>query len=140
MWSQSARQPECDAITGAVLASSACIIVDFAATVPDPEEFERIFAANGLAVGRVRQPGELASTEWAEARHATVAIADRMGGIITVPNSPWHFSDAPGVGVGGIAKYRGEDNRTVLADLLGYDDERLDALESDGVLSSRIPT
>ena len=81
-----------------------------------------------------------ASTEWAEARHATVAIADRMGGVITVPNSPWHFSDAPGVGVGGIAKYRGEDNRTVLADLLGYDDERLDALESDGVLSSRIPT
>jgi hypothetical protein len=27
----------------------------------------------------------------------------------------------------------------VLAELLGYDDERLDVLERDGVLSSRIP-
>jgi crotonobetainyl-CoA:carnitine CoA-transferase CaiB-like acyl-CoA transferase len=116
------------------------IIVDFASTVPDPDEFEKIFAAHGLAVGRVRQPGELAETEWAEARHATVEIDDRMGGTITVPNSPWHFSDGPDVGVGGIAKYRGEDNRRLLSDLLGYDDERIDALEADGVLSSRVPS
>ena len=40
----------------------------------------------------------------------------------------------------GVAKYRGEDNRQLLTDLLGYDDERLDALEADGVLSSRVPS
>ena len=116
------------------------IIVDFAATVPDPDEFERIFASHGLAVGRVRQPGELAETEWAEARHATVEIDDRMGGTITVPNVPWHFSDAPDVRVGGLAKYRGEDNRRILGELLDYDDERIDELEADGVLSSRLPS
>jgi len=115
------------------------IIVEFASTVSDPDEFERIFAANGLAVGRVREPGDLARTEWAAARNATVDIDDRTGGTITVPNSPWHFSDGPGVGVHGVAKFRGEDNRAVLADILGYDDERLDALESDRVISSRIP-
>ena len=115
------------------------IIVEFAATVSDPDEFERIFAANGLAVGRVREPGDLARTEWAEARNATVDVDDRTGGTITVPNSPWHFSDGPGVGVHGVAKFRGEDNREVLADILGYGDERLDALESDRVISSRVP-
>jgi hypothetical protein len=31
------------------------------------------------------------------------------------------------------------DNRTVLHDILGYDDAKLDDLESSGVLSSRIP-
>ena len=61
------------------------------------------------------------------------------GGSIRVPNVPWHFSDAPDVAVSGIAKYRGEDNRTVLHDILGYDDAKLDDLESSGVLSSRIP-
>ena len=116
------------------------IIVDFAATVADPDEFERIFAAHGLAVGRVRQPGQLAETDWAEARHATVEIDDRAGGTITVPDSPWHFSDGPDVGVGGVAKYRGEDNRRLLSDLLDYDDEQIDALEADGVLSSRVPS
>ena len=44
------------------------------------------------------------------------------------------------VAVSGVPKYRGEDNRSLLADLLGYDDARLDELEADGVLSSRVPT
>jgi CoA:oxalate CoA-transferase len=116
------------------------IIVDFAATVPDPDEFERIFAAHGLAVGRVRAPGDLARTPWAAARHAIVEVDDRAGGVIAVPNAPWRFSDAPDVGVHGPARYRGEDNRTLLADLLGFDDERLDRLEATGVISSRIPS
>ncbi|NQY58131.1 MAG: CoA transferase [Ilumatobacteraceae bacterium] len=115
------------------------IIADFAATVPDGDEFERIFAEHRLAVGRVRQPAEVTRTDWAEAREATVHIDDRGGGTVEVPNVPWHFSDAPDVAVSGIPKYRGEDNRRVLAEFLGYDDARLDALEADGVLSSRVP-
>ena len=116
------------------------IILDFAATVPDPDAFERIFAAHGLAVGRVRQPGELAHTDWAAARGATVEVDDRAGSTISLPNSPWHFSDGPDVGVSGVPKFRGEDNRDVLRALLGYDDAHLDRLEADGVLSSRVPS
>jgi hypothetical protein len=41
--------------------------------------------------------------------------------------------------VAGTPKYRGEDNRTVLTELLGFDNDRIDQLEADGVLSSRIP-
>ncbi len=116
------------------------ILLDFAREVPDPATFEQIFADAGLATGQVRQPGELVDTDWAIEREATVYIDDRKGGTVRVPNAPWRFSQSPDVGVSGIPKYRGEDNRPLLADLLGYDDDRLDALEASGVLSSRVPT
>jgi CoA:oxalate CoA-transferase len=111
----------------------------YAATVPDADEFERRFARHSLAVGRVRQPGDLADTDWGRERGVIAAIDDRRGGTFRVPDVPWRFGDGPGVHVDGLPKYRGEDNRTVLAELLGYDDERLDRLEADGILSSRIP-
>ena len=115
------------------------IIRDFAAAVPDADTFESIFAEHQLAVGQVRQPGELTETEWAAERGVVVDIDDRGGGSFRVPNVPWRFSDAPDVAVSGIAKYRGEDNRSVLHDILGYDESTLDDLESSGVLSSRVP-
>ncbi len=115
------------------------IIRDFAATVPDAEAFEERFSKHQLAVGRVREPGELTDTDWARDRHAVVDVDDRGGGTIRVPNSPWRFGSSPDVGVSGIPKYRGEDNRSVLHELLGFDDEQLDALEASAVLSSRLP-
>jgi CoA:oxalate CoA-transferase len=87
----------------------------------------------------VRQPGELTDTEWARERNVVVAVDDRSGGTMRVPNSPWRFSASPDVGVSGVPRYRGEDNRSILAELLGYDDAAIDALEADGVLSSRLP-
>jgi CoA:oxalate CoA-transferase len=116
------------------------ILLDFARAVPDAATFEQIFADAGLATGQVRQPGELVDTDWAIEREATVHVDDRKGGTVRVPNVPWRFSESPDVGVSGIPKYRGEDNRPVLANLLGYDDDRLDALEANGVLSSRVPS
>jgi crotonobetainyl-CoA:carnitine CoA-transferase CaiB-like acyl-CoA transferase len=115
------------------------IIRDYASTVADAAAFEEQFSKHQLAVGRVRQPGELTDTDWARARGAVVSVDDRGGGSMQVPNVPWRFGASPGVGVSGVPKYRGEDNREILAELLGYDDERLDALESGGVLSSRLP-
>jgi CoA:oxalate CoA-transferase len=116
------------------------ILLDFARAVPDAATFEQIFADAGLATGQVRQPGELVDTDWAIEREATVHVDDRKGGTVRVPNVPWRFSESPDVGVSGIPKYRGEDNRPVLANLLGYDDDRLDALEASGVMSSRVPS
>ena len=115
------------------------IIREFAAGIPDAAAFEQQFSEHQLAVGRVRQPGELAETEWARERHAVAAVDDRGGGAIRVPNAPWRFGSSPEVGVSGVPRYRGEDNRTILAELLGYDDAHLDRLEAAGVLSSRIP-
>jgi crotonobetainyl-CoA:carnitine CoA-transferase CaiB-like acyl-CoA transferase len=115
------------------------IIRDFAATVPDAEAFEERFSKHQLAVGRVREPGELTDTDWARERGAVVEVDDRGGGTIRVPNAPWRFGASPGVGVSGVPKYRGEDNRSVLGELLGFDDQRLDSLEASGILSSRLP-
>ena len=114
-------------------------IVMTAAGIPDATEFERRFAEHRLAVGVLRSVRDICETDWARDREAVVEVSDRGGGTIRVPNAPWRFSDAPGVAVTGEPRYRGEDNRAVLGELLGLDDDELERLESSGVLSSRLP-
>ncbi|MFV0308919.1 MAG: CaiB/BaiF CoA transferase family protein [Desertimonas sp.] len=113
-------------------------MLERARSIPDSDTFEAQFAAHKLASGVLRDAREIADTEWAAARNAIVSVSDRAGGSIRIPNSPWHFSDAE-VGARGEPRYRGEDNADVLRDVLGYDDATIETLESDGVLSSRIP-
>jgi CoA:oxalate CoA-transferase len=115
------------------------ILLVAARRIPDWPAFEEACSRNGLAVGRVRSGRDLADSEWASERGAIAEVSDRAGGTIRIPNAPWHFSGAD-VGLRGGAKYRGEDNRAVLAEVLGYDDATIDALEADGVLSSRVPS
>ena len=114
-------------------------ILATAATIADAEQFERQFAEHRLAVGVLRSVRDVCDTEWARERGVVVEVNDRGGGTIRVPNAPWRFSDAPDVALRGEPRYRGEDNRAVLTELLGLDDAELDRLESIGVLSSRLP-
>ena len=99
-----------------------------AATFPDAEALEERLAGHRLAAGKVRDARELAESPWASERRAIAAVSDRRHGTIRVPNPPWRFDDVPGE-ITGEPRYRGEDNRAVLAELLGYDDARLDELE-----------
>ena len=119
------------------------LIVDalcrWSSTFDDLDALEEAFAAQGLAMGVVRTVREIGESDWAEARGAIVDVSDRGGGVVRVPNSPWHFSEADS-GVRGEPAYRGEHNRQILAEKLGFDDHTLDQLEADGVLSSRVPT
>ncbi|MEM1332653.1 MAG: CoA transferase [Actinomycetota bacterium] len=115
------------------------VLREWAASIPDADTMEPLLAEHQLAMGRVRAPGELALTDWAAERQAIVEVDDRSGGTVRVPNAPWTFSDGPDVGTSGVPRYRGEDNRVVLRELAGYDDERIDHLEDSGVLSSRLP-
>jgi CoA:oxalate CoA-transferase len=94
--------------------------------------------AQGFTVGVVRSVTEAATSAWAVERGAIVEIDNRAGGTLRIPNSPIRFSDSD-AGVRGQVRYRGEDNRTVLHDLLGLADETLDDLEARGVISSRLP-
>ena len=105
----------------------------------DAAALERRLAQHGLAAGKVRDARELAESAWAEDRRAIAEVSDRGDGTIRIPNPPWRFDDVPG-SITGVPRYRGEDNRAVLAELLGYDDARIDALEASGVLSSRPPS
>ena len=109
-----------------------------ASRFPSPEALEASLDEFGLAAGTVRTVTEIASSPWAASRNAIVAVPDRRGGTIRIPNSPWHFSDAAS-GVRGEPRYRGEDNRQVLRELLDLPDAEIDRLEADGVLASRVP-
>lgn len=113
-------------------------LVRWAATVPDAHTFEERCAQFGLAVGVVRSVRELADSDWARERRAITEVPDRIGGHLRIPNAPWHFQDST-VGVSGEPRYRGEDNRPVLRDLLHMTDDEITALESRGVLSQRVP-
>ena len=115
------------------------LLQEWAADVPNAEEIERIFAQHNLATGRLRSVGELAETPWARERGAIAEVSDRRNGTVRIPQSPWKFSDAD-VRIRGVPKYRGEDNRDVLRELLGLDDATITELERDGVASSHLPT
>jgi crotonobetainyl-CoA:carnitine CoA-transferase CaiB-like acyl-CoA transferase len=58
---------------------------------------------------------------------------------VRIPNAPWKFSDAPGVGVTGVPRYRGEDNADVLRDYLGMSDDEITELAEAGILSDHLP-
>jgi CoA:oxalate CoA-transferase len=79
---------------------------------------------------------EVCATDWGRQRGVVVEVSDRSGGTIRVPNSPWRFASAP-TDVAGETRFRGEDNRQVLAELLDLTDDDIDRLQAEGVISSR---
>jgi crotonobetainyl-CoA:carnitine CoA-transferase CaiB-like acyl-CoA transferase len=113
-------------------------IAEWAATVATPQEIESSMAPYELATGTLRSLREVCETEWAEERGVVVEVSDRGSGTLRLPNTPWRFASGD-VGLRGEPRYRGEDNRTVLGELLGLGDAELDRLETEGVLSSRLP-
>jgi CoA:oxalate CoA-transferase len=106
-------------------------------TFASAEELETALGAVRLPLGVIRSTVELADTDWAAHREAYTDVADGSGGTITIPSSPWRFSDADAK-VRRDPSWRGQHNREVLAEL-GLTDDELDRLEADGVLSSRPP-
>jgi CoA:oxalate CoA-transferase len=114
------------------------VMCEWAASIRTPEEIEEILAVQALATGTLRTVRELCDTDWAADREVVVEVSDRGQGTMRIPNAPWRFEGSD-VRLRGEPRYRGEDNRQVLADVLGLDDAALDHLESNGVLSSRLP-
>ena len=113
-------------------------IVAAAATFADAAALEQRLGQHSLAAGKLRSARELAESPWAAERRAIAAVDDRRGGTVRIPNPPWRFDDVAGEIVG-EPRFRGEDNRAVLGELLGYDTAAIDELEASGVLSSRPP-
>lgn len=114
------------------------IIRHWAIGVQNADELERRLAQHQLAMGRLRSTSEIAATDWARERNAIVEVSDRGTGTVRIPNSPWHFSGSD-TSLRGVPKYRGEDNRKVLSELLDLSDEEINQLEHDSVIVSRIP-
>ena len=115
-------------------------IQEYAATVPDATTLEAACSRFKLAVGAVRSVADVCDSDWATERDVVVSVDDRAGGRLRIPNAPWKFSDAPGVGVTGTPRYRGEDNAEILREILGLSDEAITELTDSGVLSSHLPS
>jgi CoA:oxalate CoA-transferase len=113
-------------------------IAAWAAVTATPQIIESVMGEYGLATGTLRSLRELCDTDWVKARGAVVEVSDRGDGTLRLPNTPWRFASGD-VGLRGEPRYRGEDNRAVLRELLEIDDVELDRLEAEGVLSSRLP-
>ena len=92
----------------------------------------------GLPGARIFRMSEALECEQTRARKMTVDVDDRSGRRVRVLNSPYRFSEAE-AGVTGRPAFRGEDNRAILSEVLGLGDEQIEALERDGVISSRVP-
>ncbi len=114
------------------------ILQEWVGGFDDVEVLDKVLAEAGLVMGVLRSVVEAGETEWAAERGAVVEVDDGEGGTLRLPDSPWRFSEATS-GVRGVGAYRGEHNREVLTELLGLSDDRIDALETAGVLSSRPP-
>mgnify|MGYP006272456495 CR=1 FL=1 len=111
---------------------------EWASTMPDAQSIEDAMSQHQLAVGTLRSVRDVCSTDWATERAVVTEVSDRGDGTIRVPSPPWRFAGSD-VRLTGEPRYRGEDNRAVLGELLGLTDADLDALEEQGVLTSRLP-
>jgi crotonobetainyl-CoA:carnitine CoA-transferase CaiB-like acyl-CoA transferase len=111
---------------------------EWASTMPDAASIEDAMSKHKLAVGKLRSVADVCDTDWAREREAVVEVTDRGDGTIRIPNAPWRFQGST-IRTGGEPRYRGEDNRAVLGELLGLTDAELDHLQADGVLTDRVP-
>jgi crotonobetainyl-CoA:carnitine CoA-transferase CaiB-like acyl-CoA transferase len=83
-------------------------------------------------------PEELIEHPQLAAREAFPAVEHPARGSVRVTAAPFHVDGRPAQ-PGGAAPYRvGEDTRSVLCDVLGYTDERIDALVQEGAIA--VPT
>jgi crotonobetainyl-CoA:carnitine CoA-transferase CaiB-like acyl-CoA transferase len=87
--------------------------------------------------GPVLSPEALADAHPHFLERGTVReVTDKLAGTMLIPGFPIRFSDAPPE-PDLVTPDLGEHNREILAELLGYDDATVDALEADGVLASK---
>jgi CoA:oxalate CoA-transferase len=103
------------------------------AAQPDREALLRSLEAAELPCAPVVSLREALTGEFARERALLRDVDDRRGGQRPVVRLPYRFSRAQ-VEARRPAPRRGEHNREVLRDVLGYDDARAAALEAAGVL------
>lgn len=95
-----------------------------------------VLEAHRVPCGRVLDPLEAAELPHLVERGTVRTVHDPLVGDVRVPGFPLRFSDAPPPPDLHVANL-GEHNHDVLAGLLGYDEDRIAALEAAGVLASK---
>jgi crotonobetainyl-CoA:carnitine CoA-transferase CaiB-like acyl-CoA transferase len=88
---------------------------------------------HGVPVGKVQSMAEIAEAPHTWSREMLVKLEHPTSGPLKLLGSPFKSSQSPGV-VLRTAPDIGQHTREVLAELLGYDDATLTALEKNGVI------
>ena len=112
------------------------IIEDWMAGFDTDDEVVAALETHRVPCSKVLSPAEFRDQPHLVERGMIRTVEDRIAGPVDVPGFPLAFDDrrpAPDAD----APLLGEHNRSVLTGLLGYDDERVDALEAAGVLASK---
>ena len=86
--------------------------------------------------GPVLSPAAALDHPYFKARGMVREVTDPFAGTFKIPGFPIKYSDAPPE-LDLATAMLGEHNRAVLAELLGYDNATIDALEADGILFSK---
>ena len=90
-------------------------------------------SAAGIPAGRVQSMAEIAGNPHTWARGMLLELDHPVSGPLKLLGSPFKSDRAPGV-TRCTAPAVGQHTREVLAELLGYDDETLNALAEEGVI------
>ncbi len=114
------------------------IVAAWVAGQPSADAAVAKLHAAGMAGAKILRMSEALDSEQSRARNMTPQRDDRSGGKARVLNSPYRFSQAQ-AGVRGRPAFRGEHNSEVLTSLLGLGEDEIAELETQGVLSSRLP-
>ncbi len=107
------------------------LVAERLARVPDQAALEAALAGLPLVVVAVRSMGELADSEWAQAR----ALLSEPAPGLRVPRAPWR-SDRTPIGSRAGLVHRGENNREVMKSWLDMDDETCAQAEAQGALAA----
>jgi crotonobetainyl-CoA:carnitine CoA-transferase CaiB-like acyl-CoA transferase len=91
---------------------------------------------NRVPCSPVLDPTQAVNEPFFVERGAVRTVHDPLLGDITVPGFPIKFSDAPPE-PDLVAHALGADNGDVLRDLLGYDEQRIEALIAEGIIASK---
>ena len=113
-------------------------VEDWMSTQDSLEAVLARLAEAGIAASPVVPLRDALHGELARERDLLVEVDDRRGGTRPLVRPPARFSAARNE-IRGAAARRGEHNRDVLGDWLGYEASRIDALEAAGVLQRGEP-
>jgi crotonobetainyl-CoA:carnitine CoA-transferase CaiB-like acyl-CoA transferase len=87
-----------------------------------------------IPCARVLWPAEVVAAPHLEARRAFPSVAHPTHGAVRVTASPFHVDGKPVVPAGPAPYRPGEDTRAVLADVLGYEPDRIAELARRGAV------
>ena len=112
------------------------MIEDWMAGFATDVEVLSVLEAHRVPCSAVLSPAEFVDQPQLVERGMIRTVDDPIAGPVTVPGFPIVFDGERPAAVG-PAPLLGEHNRSVLTGLLGWADERVDALEAAGVLQSK---